>query len=211
MKIFVVRRIVTTLLPLHITDIDVQCYEYEGIDAIKEALHAGIQQGTEVSRIKVGSCHPCALVLLEYVALLPFFLDVQINLVAAPTYVVTTVSLDKDQGTELVNAAINAITLKISSLGGSLEVKHAVCDPLPPCSCTHGLHQCCLRRGRSTPVKRARRGRTKPRTCQLRTAKARTMRTPMTPTSERYIVDNFSWLKISYAMHEVDGVLTATE
>lgn len=47
---------------------------------------------------------------------------------AAPTYVVTTVSLDKDQGTELVNAAINAITLKISSLGGSLEVKHAVCD-----------------------------------------------------------------------------------
>lgn len=50
-----IRQFVTT--PLHIPDIDVQCYEYEGIDAIKEALRAGIQQGTEGSPIKVSGYH----------------------------------------------------------------------------------------------------------------------------------------------------------
>jgi translation initiation factor 2 alpha subunit (eIF-2alpha) len=34
-------------------DIDVQCYEYAGIDAIKEALHAGIAKGNQNSPVKV--------------------------------------------------------------------------------------------------------------------------------------------------------------
>jgi translation initiation factor 2 subunit 1 len=53
----------------------------------------------------------------------------QINLVAAPTYVITAVSLDKDEGVELVTNAIEAIKQKIESLGGTLDVKHAVRVP----------------------------------------------------------------------------------
>lgn len=37
-------------------DIDVQCYEYAGIDAIKEALYAGIAKGNENSPVKVRCC-----------------------------------------------------------------------------------------------------------------------------------------------------------
>lgn len=59
-------------------------------------------------------------------------------------------SLDKDEGVELVTAAIEAIKQKIESLGGTLDVKHAVCllfsrwlRPCPSHVCQHGGKFCC--------------------------------------------------------------------
>ena len=40
---------------LYNTDIDVSCYGYEGIDAVKTALRAGLKQSTEDMPIKVHS------------------------------------------------------------------------------------------------------------------------------------------------------------
>ena len=50
--------------------IEVTCYTYEGIDAVKDALKAGMTCGTETAPIKI-------------------------NLVASPLYVVTTSTLDQ--------------------------------------------------------------------------------------------------------------------
>lgn len=47
-----------------ILDIEVACYGYEGIDAVKEALRAGLNCSTETMPIKVSS--PFSLSLLKY-------------------------------------------------------------------------------------------------------------------------------------------------
>lgn len=45
-----------------ILDIEVACYGYEGIDAVKEALRAGLNCSTETMPIKVSSqCSPSLL------------------------------------------------------------------------------------------------------------------------------------------------------
>lgn len=82
-------------------DIEVNCFHYEGIDAIKEALLAGEAKGTTDSPIKI-------------------------KLIAPPMYVMTTMTLDKEHGIEMMNQAIETISNVIKSKGGSLEVK------LPP-------------------------------------------------------------------------------
>lgn len=76
-------------------DIEVTCFAYEGIDAIKEALTAGEKHG------------------------------VTIKLIAAPIYVMTLMTLDKEHGVELMNQAIETIATIIRSKGGSLDVKLA--------------------------------------------------------------------------------------
>lgn len=60
-----------------LADIEVACYSSEGIDAVKEALKAGLTLSTEESPIKI-------------------------NLIAPPLYVVTTVNVDKDKGVRLL-------------------------------------------------------------------------------------------------------------
>lgn len=75
-------------------DIEVTCFSYEGIDAIKEALAAGEQRG-----------------------------NVSIKLIAAPIYVMTMMTLDKDLGIEAMNQAIETITTIIKAKGGSIDVK----------------------------------------------------------------------------------------
>lgn len=40
-------------------DVEVSCYGYEGIDAVKAALKAGLSQSTEEMPLKVGCCWLC--------------------------------------------------------------------------------------------------------------------------------------------------------
>lgn len=81
-------------------DIEVRCFTYEGIDAIRDALLAGQAQSTE---------------------------DVQISvkLIAPPLYVLLTSSLSREKGLEAVNKAIEAVRETIEAKGGKLSVKVA--------------------------------------------------------------------------------------
>eukprot|EP00053_Salpingoeca_punica_P005371 m.53952 g.53952 ORF g.53952 m.53952 type:complete len:311 (+) comp13209_c0_seq1:209-1141(+) len=81
-------------------DIEVRCYTYEGIDAVKEALRAGLAKSTEE-------------------------LPIKIKLIAPPLYVVTTTSLDKDAGIESLKQAIDAVEAVIKAKDGHFNVKMA--------------------------------------------------------------------------------------
>lgn len=88
------------------SDIEVKCFSYEGIDAIKAALKAGEAVSTEAVPIKI-------------------------RLVAPPLYVVTTNSTDKSAGVELMEKALTVIDAKIQELGGEMSVKMKV-STAPP-------------------------------------------------------------------------------
>ncbi|PVV05390.1 hypothetical protein BB560_000091 [Smittium megazygosporum] len=76
-------------------DIEVNCYGYQGVDAIKKALKAGEECSTE-----------------------------EIRLIAPPLYVLTTNSLNKAAGTETLEKAISTIEEAIKSEeGGEFVVK----------------------------------------------------------------------------------------
>jgi len=81
-------------------DIEVTCFTYEGIEAIREALIAGENRGTPD-------------------------VPVRIKLIAPPMYVMTSMTLDKDLGIETLNGAIEVISNTIKAKGGSLDVKMA--------------------------------------------------------------------------------------
>ncbi|KAL6949744.1 eukaryotic translation initiation factor 2 subunit alpha [Hanseniaspora vineae] len=81
-------------------DVEVSCFGYEGIDAIKKALQAAEDLSTEQLSIKA-------------------------KLVAAPLYVLSTQSLDKNKGIEQLEEAINKITEVITSYGGVCNVTMA--------------------------------------------------------------------------------------
>ena len=81
-------------------DFDVSCFSYEGIDAIKEALTAAENLSDENNQIKV-------------------------KLVAAPRYVITSQSLEKTMGIEILNKAIETVTNVISKYGGVCDVAMA--------------------------------------------------------------------------------------
>ena len=73
-------------------DIEVTCFTYEGVDAIKAALLAGEDVGT-----------------VEF--------PVKIKLIAPPSFVITCMTLDKEQGVEMLNGAIATITAAITAKG----------------------------------------------------------------------------------------------
>ena len=79
-------------------DIEVSCYSNEGIDAIKIALKEGLKLSTEEKPIKI-------------------------NLIAPPVYVVTSSSLDRDEGTKLLYEVINKIKESIESQKGRFKIK----------------------------------------------------------------------------------------
>ena len=85
-------------------DIEVACYAYEGIDAVKAALRAGLAKSTES-------------------------LPIKINLIAPPLYVVSTNTMDKDAGIALLGQALDEIKRVILDKKGELNVKMAVCSP----------------------------------------------------------------------------------
>ena len=82
------------------SDIEVSCYSYEGIDAIKNALREGLKMSSEEKPIKI-------------------------NLTAPPVYVVTSTSLDRDEGIKLLEEVINKIKVSIESFRGRFKVKMA--------------------------------------------------------------------------------------
>ncbi|ORZ38374.1 translation initiation factor eIF2 alpha subunit, partial [Catenaria anguillulae PL171] len=79
-------------------DVEVTCYAYEGIDAIKTALGQCEGLSTEEVPIKV-------------------------RLVAPPLYVITTVTTDKQGGIDLLERAIATIQESINQAGGAVSIK----------------------------------------------------------------------------------------
>jgi translation initiation factor 2 subunit 1 len=86
-------------------DIEVTCFSYDGIDAIKTALLQGEKMSSEQCPIKV-------------------------KLVAPPLYVVVANTLDKEIGLATVRSGVEKIKEVIESFGGELSIKMEV--PSPP-------------------------------------------------------------------------------
>lgn len=81
-------------------DIEVGCCAYEGIDAVKKALKQGINCSTES-------------------------MNIRINLIAPPSYVVTTQTMDREEGLKLLNNALDQIKETILAAGGIFKVVQA--------------------------------------------------------------------------------------
>lgn len=79
-------------------DIEVTCFEYDGIDAVKAALRTAEARNTEDNQVKV-------------------------RLVSPPLYVLTSTCLDKNVGIQRLEEAIVDIRNNITSTGGQLVVK----------------------------------------------------------------------------------------
>lgn len=79
-------------------DVEVVCYGYEGIDAVKTALRAGLEFGTEEVPIKI-------------------------NLIAPPLYVISATLFNEEQGVAAVKQAMAAIRENIEGSGGHFDVK----------------------------------------------------------------------------------------
>lgn len=90
------------------SDIEVGCYAYEGVDAVKSALRAGIACGDDEMPIKI-------------------------NLIAPPRYVVTTTTMDKEKGIALLTEALAKIeeSIKTYKSSGIFAISMAVGDHLP--------------------------------------------------------------------------------
>lgn len=81
-------------------DVEVMCFAYDGIDAIKDALKAAEALSTEE-------------------------IPVKIKLVAPPLYVIMTQALNKEKGLELLQQACDLITARVKSRGGDVNIKTA--------------------------------------------------------------------------------------
>lgn len=81
-------------------DIECACYDYEGIDAVKDALRAGLSMGTEE-------------------------LPIRINLIAPPLYVMTTSTPERTDGLKALENAIEKIRETITNSGGVFNIKMA--------------------------------------------------------------------------------------
>ncbi|KAJ5103578.1 hypothetical protein N7532_004107 [Penicillium argentinense] len=81
-------------------DIEVTCFGYDGIDAVKTALRTAEADNTPENQIKV-------------------------KLVAPPLYVLTSQCLDKTMGVQMLEVAIQKIEANIKAAGGNCTVKMA--------------------------------------------------------------------------------------
>jgi len=81
-------------------DIEVACYGYEGIDAVKAALRSGLACSTED-------------------------LPIKINLIAPPLYVMTTATPEKADGLKALQTAIEEIEKTIKAMGGVFQIQMA--------------------------------------------------------------------------------------
>lgn len=95
----ITKRLTPTAVKIR-ADIEVTCFEYEGINAIKSALLKGAALGTEELPIKV-------------------------KLVAPPLYVMLCSALDKAEGIKLLNDAIELMKEEIQKHKGELQIKVA--------------------------------------------------------------------------------------
>merc|ERR1711992_24025 len=81
-------------------DFECSCYTYEGIDAVKDALRAGIGLGTDE-------------------------IPIRINLIAPPVYVMTCSTPERSDGLTLLNDACKLVEEKIKSSGGNFAIQMA--------------------------------------------------------------------------------------
>eukprot|EP00116_Pleurobrachia_bachei_P002057 sb/3462319/ len=79
-------------------DVEVCCYSYEGIDAVKNALRAGLVFSSEEVPLKI-------------------------NLIAPPLYVISVTLLNEEKGVEVVKISMAAIKESIEAAEGNFEVK----------------------------------------------------------------------------------------
>jgi translation initiation factor 2 subunit 1 len=93
----VTRRLTPQAVKLR-ADIEVTCFEFEGIDALKYALTAGEKTSTEECPVKI-------------------------KLVAPPLYVVTTSALQKSKGINALNIALEEVKREITVRNGKFVVK----------------------------------------------------------------------------------------
>lgn len=102
-KSVLLKHIKQRLMPQQVkvrADIEVGCCAYEGIDAVKAALRKGIACSTETNPIKI-------------------------NLIAPPSYVVTTQTMDREEGLKLLTFALDQIKESIIQSGGIFTVIQA--------------------------------------------------------------------------------------
>lgn len=81
-------------------DVEVTCYGYEGIDAVKASLRAAEAKNTPENPVKV-------------------------KLVSPPLYVLTSQCLAKETGIAILEEAITEIQASITAAGGTCSVKMA--------------------------------------------------------------------------------------
>lgn len=93
------RRLAPTICKIR-ADVEVTCFAYEGVGAIKRALKGADELDTK-----------------------EFPLDCK--LVAPPLYVITTQTMEKDAGIKRINEVIEKITQIIRQAGGDCKVKEA--------------------------------------------------------------------------------------
>ena len=91
LQLYIKRRLAPQPVKIR-ADIEVTCFTYDGIDAIKEALTTGESVGGVDTAVKI-------------------------KLIAPPMYVMTTMTLDKDQGIEAMTQAIERVTACILEKG----------------------------------------------------------------------------------------------
>lgn len=82
------------------SDIEVACYGYEGVDAVKSALMSGLNMSNEDMPIKI-------------------------NLIAPPLYVVTTNTLERTEGVQRLGEVLETIKNSIEASGGVFTIKMA--------------------------------------------------------------------------------------
>eukprot|EP00010_Vexillifera_abyssalis_P005703 CAMPEP_0201560200 /NCGR_PEP_ID=MMETSP0173_2-20130828/78147_1 /ASSEMBLY_ACC=CAM_ASM_000268 /TAXON_ID=218659 /ORGANISM="Vexillifera sp., Strain DIVA3 564/2" /LENGTH=281 /DNA_ID=CAMNT_0047974643 /DNA_START=37 /DNA_END=882 /DNA_ORIENTATION=+ len=80
------------------TDIEVTCFGFEGIEAIKPALKAGIAVGNDDE-------------------------EVHIQLITTPLYLMSVITYERERGVEILKKAVSAITDAINEKGGGCTVK----------------------------------------------------------------------------------------
>lgn len=100
-KSVLLKHIKQRLMPQQVkvrSDIEVGCCAYEGIDAVKAALKSGINCSTESMQIKI-------------------------NLIAPPSYVVTTQTMEREEGIKLLQTALDKIKESIEAAGGIFAVQ----------------------------------------------------------------------------------------
>merc|ERR1719282_1515387 len=81
-------------------DFECSCFTYEGIDAVKDALRAGIAIGSPEIPIKI-------------------------NLIAPPVYVMTCSTPERSDGLTMLNDACKAVEEKIKGSGGNFVIQMA--------------------------------------------------------------------------------------
>ncbi|GER50935.1 eukaryotic translation initiation factor 2 alpha subunit [Striga asiatica] len=87
--------------PLKIrADIEMKCFQFDGVLHVKEAMRRAESAGNKDCPVKI-------------------------KLVAPPAYVLNTQTLDKEQGIEILNRAIDLCTIVIEQHKGKLTVKEA--------------------------------------------------------------------------------------